>query len=511
MSYTIQLPVRAPGLSEEERDAFGELLVKWKSKRSKNMLLTAYYESHNLLKDLRISLPPAMRSVKAALGWPRKGVDALARKHVFEGFSLDGSTDPFELNEMLERNEFELELSQAFTSAYKHSVAFITTTAGDSSQGEPEVMIQARSAEDSAALWDKRRREIRAGLAVVDMTEDGDAKECVLFLRDAVIQLSKVGGAWSAERHPNRTGRVLMEAIVYDPQLTRPFGHSRITREVRYLTDAGIRTLLRSETSAEFYASPQRWVMGARESAFKDMDRWKAVMGRMLALDLNEEGEKPDVGQFAQMTMQPHLDMYRQLAQNFCAETNLPQSAVGIFADNPASAEAMQAAEAQLSDEGEYQWRAVRPRLRRVAQNVVMIREKLTEPPKGSWGMNVNWTPCRYISPQASADWAVKAVATDEELKGTSVVRRRLGLSPGEIEEAEAEIRRRRAPGVLDRLVDREAPGADPVADVKVLKERFEALGIAIRAGVDPDEASARVGLAGIKFTGGGAGVTQDA
>src|SRR5690625_6952142 len=88
------------------------------------MLLTAYYDSHNLLKDLRISLPPAMRSVQAALGWPRKGVDALARKHVFEGFSLSGSLDPFDVNEMFERNEFELELAQAFVSAYKHAVAF---------------------------------------------------------------------------------------------------------------------------------------------------------------------------------------------------------------------------------------------------------------------------------------------------------------------------------------------------------------------------------------------------
>lgn len=456
----IQLPVRAPGLTDDERDTFGELLTQWKSKRPKNMLLTAYYDSHNLLKDLRISLPPAMRSVKAALGWPRKGVDALARKHVFEGFSLDGSLDPFEANEMFERNEFELELSQAFVSAYKHAVAFITTTAGDTSAGEPAVMIQARSAEDSTALWDRRRRELSAGLTIIETTEEGNAAECVMYLRHDVINLRAIGGVWSVERLGNRTGRVLMEPIVYDPQLNRPFGHSRITREVRYLTDAGIRTLLRSETSAEFYASPQRWVLGAKEDAFKDLDRWKAVMGRMLALDLNEEGENPKVGQFAQMSMQPHLEMYRQMAQNFCAATNLPQSSVGIYAENPTSAEAMQAAEAGLSDEGEYQWRVARPRLRRVLQNVVMIRDNLTEPPAESWGSNVNWTPCRYVSPQAASDWAVKVASVDEDLKGTTVLRRRYGLSQGEIEEVDEEIRRRRGSSVLDRVL---AGNRDPL------------------------------------------------
>lgn len=463
MSSAIQLPVRAVGLTKEERDTFGALLSQWKNKRPKNMLLTAYYDSHNLLKDLRISLPPAMRSVQAALGWPRKGVDALARKHVFEGFSLSGSLDPFDVNEMFERNEFELELAQAFVSAYKHAVAFITTTAGDTSKGEPAVMIQARSAEDSTALWDRRRRELSAGLAVIETTEEGDASECVLYLRHDVIRLYSVGGVWSAERLGNRTGRVLMEPIVYDPQLNRPFGHSRITREVRYLTDAGIRTLLRSETSAEFYASPQRWVLGAKEDAFKDLDRWKAVMGRMLALDLNEEGEKPEVGQFAQLSMQPHLEMYRQMAQNFCAATNLPQSSVGIYADNPTSAEAMQAAEAHLSDEAEYQWRVARPRLRRVLQNVVMIQEGLTEPPAESWGVNVNWTPSRYVSPQAASDWAVKIASVDEDLKGTTVLRRRYGLSQGEIEEVNEEIRRTRGASVLDRIL---AGERDPLGSV---------------------------------------------
>lgn len=34
------------------------------------------------------------------------------------------------------------------------------------------------------------------------------------------------------------------------------------------------------------------------------------------------------------------------------------------------------------------------------------------------------------------------------------------------------------------------------------LKVQFDALGVGIRAGVDPDDAATRVGLPGIKFTG---------
>lgn len=454
---TISLPVRAIGLSDDDKETLEALLKVWQRKRRNNLLLSVYYDSEQPLRDLGISLPPAMRTVKAALGWPQKAVSALARKHVFEGFSAGGNTDPFEVNEILERNRFELELTQSISSAYKHSCAFLTVLSGDESDGEPPVMVQARDAENSAAIWDKRRREISSFLAITETDSDGKPSGAVMMTRTAVYTLTYKFNVWRvAKSQPNRTGRVLAEPIVYDPQLNREFGRSRITREVRYLTDAAVRTMLRTETSAEFYASPQRWAMGADESAFKDKDRWSAVMGRVLALGLNENGEAATVGQFPQMTMEPHLSQYRQLAQNFCAATGLPQSSVGLFADNPASAEAMQAAEVALSDEAEYQWRVFRPQLVRVLQNVWMFANNEHTPPAESWGVNVNWTPARYVSPQAASDWAVKAAAVDPGLAGTSVLRRRLGLSQGEIEELQSEARLSAAPSVLDRVLARQ-------------------------------------------------------
>src|SRR5690625_7786721 len=61
------------------------------------MLLSTYYDSHQALKDLGVSIPPQLSNVGAALGWPSRAVNALARKHKFQGFSLDGQSDPFEI------------------------------------------------------------------------------------------------------------------------------------------------------------------------------------------------------------------------------------------------------------------------------------------------------------------------------------------------------------------------------------------------------------------------------
>lgn len=136
----------------------------------------------------------------------------------------------------------------------------MTTTPGDTQSDEPDVVIQARSAEWTTAIWDKRRRAISAFLAIVDTDSVGAPKEMVLMLPGKVLMLRKVlYGGWIIDRRPVKTQRILAEMFPYDPQLDRPFGRSRITREVRYLTDAGVRTLVRTETGAEFFTSPQRW------------------------------------------------------------------------------------------------------------------------------------------------------------------------------------------------------------------------------------------------------------
>lgn len=176
-------------------------------------------------------------------------------------------------------------------------------------------------------------------------------------------------------------------------------------------------------------------------------------MARVQVLEPNENGDIPSVGQFSQMTMSPHLEMYRQLAQNLCAATNLPQSAIGVFAENPASAEAMQASEAALADEAEYQWRIFAAPLRRTLQNIIMVRDKLDEPPAESWKTSVKWTPARYSSPSSAADFAVKMVSAFPSLQESQTLMRRAGLTEDDLADINAEIRKKNAVSLLDRAL----------------------------------------------------------
>lgn len=448
-------PTRISGLPDDDRVTFLQLWQKWQQHSNKNKLLSVYYDGHRAFQDLGISIPPQMTRTKAALGWPQKVVTMLARRHVFEGYSLNGAPDAFEANEILSANNYDLDLAQAITSAYKHSFSLLTVTQGDETIGEPPVVVQARDAEWSAALWDTRRRIIEAALTIDKTNKYGQPTGAIMYTRTSIwrIDARENGGGWQAEKLGDTPNRIFVEALCYDPQLNRPLGHSRITREVRYLTDAAVRTMVRAETSAEFFSSPQRYVLGAERADFAGQDRWSAIMARVQVLEPNENGDIPSVGQFSQMTMSPHLEMYRQLAQNLCAATNIPQSAIGVFAENPASAEAMQAAEAALADEAEYQWRIFTAPLRRTLQNIIMVRDKLDEPPAESWKTSVKWTPARYSSPSSAADFAVKMVSAFPSLQESQTLMRRAGLTEDDLADINAEIRKKNAVSLLDRAL----------------------------------------------------------
>lgn len=440
-----------PALNDGEQEVLKSLWGKLKSKTRRNGQLNAYYDAHASLRSLGISTRNEMRLTRAALGWPAKAVQALARKHVWEGYAIEGQSDPYDLGSILSRNRFALELSEGINAAYKHGVAFLVV-GGD----KDNIKISARGADYATALYDETRREITAALVITQTEEkDGAGKPTsfTLYLPNKTVLVDKTDTGWATQIHKNTTGRVLVEPLVYDPQLGRPFGHSRITREVRFLTDAAIRTMVRAEISSEFFAAPQRYALGVDDEAF-DMDGWKAITGHLWAIDKDEDGDTPTVGQFPQQSMEPHLSMYRQLAQNFCSATNLPMSAVGLFSDNPASAEAMQAAEYALSDEAEYQWRVFESPLVRTLHNIIMLRHGLTEDtlPEDAWNISIKWTPARYVSPQASSDFIVKIASVMPEIAKTNVGMRRAGFTQTEIDEVTGQIRKAQALDTVERL-----------------------------------------------------------
>lgn len=354
-------PESIRGLSPDEVRLFNELLEVWSRKYARNYVRKRYYDAKNALKDLGISIPPALRKVEVVSGWPAKAVDALAVRSIFDGFTFKGKAED-DLNDLLEQNSFKLRYSQATTSELINSCAFATVSKG--ADDEPQVLVSFHSALNAAAMWDYRKGRIKCGIVVTDYDESPTygfiPNQVNMYTDDSVVVCSRSrNNRWTSERLPNEHGRPLMEPLVYRPSLDRPFGKSRISRAVMSITDSAKRTLLRTEVSSELFTSPQRYLLGADEDAFGDdgaearAKKVQAYFGSIFAITPNENGDIPQYGQLSQMSMQPHTDYLRSLAAQLAGETGIPISSLGVIHDNPASAEAMYAASEDLIIEAE--------------------------------------------------------------------------------------------------------------------------------------------------------------
>ncbi len=73
-----------------------------------------------------------------------------------------------------------------------------------------------------------------------------------------------------------------------------------------------------------------------------------ADMSSFLRIDKDEEGDRPVVGQFQQLTMNPYVEQIKMLASLFSGETGLTLDDLGFAGANPSSAEAIKATHESL-------------------------------------------------------------------------------------------------------------------------------------------------------------------
>ena len=388
-------------LSASEIELVQKMMQRLDKKRARNIIRQQYYDQKIGLKDLGISTPPSLKNINSVLGWPAKTVDVLADRIKFERFVAAGEDeDPHGLNTIVADNDFRETFAQTAASALTHSCAFITITQGDKSKGEPEILLLPKSAHWATGIWDKRTRNIKAGLSITkaDTSNSGDItpREVTVYLPDkTVIMQAIAGGGWEIETIPNPTGRPLIVPVVSGADLRKPFGRSRISRAVMALTDSAIRTVVRSEISAEFYASPQRYLLGADEDALTG-SKWSAVISKMLTISRDEDGQVPQVGQFSQMSMQPH----------------------------------------------------------RIGVTAVMLREGINDPSKidGLTKIEAWFAPTVHVSDAAAADAVLKQVQVMPWLAQSPVILEKLGYDDSAIQRLMADKRRAEGSSILEAL-----------------------------------------------------------
>lgn len=441
-------------VTESELQTIRALLKEWRARWPKNVKRSLYYDTEQAFKDLGIALPPQLKKAKFVLGWGTQAVRKPAMRSQFDGLRLPGTDDPFELGQILMQNRFALEFSQAVVSAYTHGMSLVTVAKGR--DGESAVQIQGHSAESSVALWDRRNRRLASALTIGDLKDDRPT-EFVAYLPDVVLECTyEKGSGWNAERLPNSIGRVLAVPVAYDPQLRKPFGRSRLSNSVMALSDMAVRAYVRMEGNAEFYSSPQLALLGVDAEAFQDglpeSQKVKLAQDRLIALTKDMDGDAPKLQQLQQASMTPHSDMLRTVAMAFSGETGIPPSSLGIIHDQPASAEAIRAAEHDLLVDVTYQNKYVLAEaVRDIAVLAVMVRDGLNEAPEEAWRLSSRFSDPEFRSLSAQADAVQKLSSNMESLANYPVLLERIFDEP-EVERIQSDARRSQVQSLITSL-----------------------------------------------------------
>lgn len=317
----------------------GYLSKKLESKRNRGLLRYKYYEQKQTAKDLGISTPQGLEWFSTVNGWCTKAVDNLADRLQFDKFDNDN----FGFTEMFNQNNPDIFYDDAMLSSLITACAFVYITRGGINEADDtkKMRFQVIDGTNATGEIDDFTKLLVEGYAVLERDKNGSVITYAYFTPGRTEVYTKGQDKPIAVETFNSRYCALVP-IIYKPDAKRPFGHSRISRACMDYAKSAMRTVKRSEISAEFYSFPQKYATGLSNDA-ELLDSWQATMSAMLTFTKDDEGDKPTLGQFQMASFTPHLEQLKAVASMFAGETGLTLDDLGFVTSNPSSAEAIKA------------------------------------------------------------------------------------------------------------------------------------------------------------------------
>lgn len=458
-AYAPELPLTY--LSDDELALISVLRADLLRDRWHLKLRDAYFNGEQLVRDLGISIPPQLKGLHTVIGWPRIGVEALEQRLDLEAFRWADGSDSADLAEVAEANDLFDESSLAHLDALTYGREYLAIGSGDCGTSDCPPLISVESPLDMTLLWDAR---IRMGMAALrecqidDLVESGsDERMLVLYLPDQTIQaVPTQSGGWEVVgRDIHNLGVVPVVRMANRQRTADRVGKSEITPDVMSITDAACRRLMGIEVAAEFFGAPQRYILGASESAFQDAEgntksAWETYIGRVLALERDEDGNVPDVGQFAAHDPSGQTKIVDLYARIMATQLGLPPHMLGYTSDNPASADAIRSAEGMLVKKAERRTRRFGAAWQQAMRLALWVRDG--EPPDKTRRIETVWRNPATPTLAAQTDAAVKLVQAGIIPAESDVTLELAGLTEGQRQRVRADRQRLRGSQVLDRL-----------------------------------------------------------
>ena len=449
-------------LGDAERNILTDLVEVFNYHQSRNAEKNKYYEGKIPLSDvnLGLALPDGMKGLEIGCSWGAKTVDVLASRSMFDGFVDSDGQSAAALDKVIRGNRLIAQYNRATRDELKYGCTFATLSA-DNSIG---CKVRFHSPQSAAALWDGERGRIASGFAIIDSLPDESEKDVWtpslinLYTDDAiwVLRREELGARWFAERMPQKMGRPLMEALVWNATNDKPFGRSRLKEPIRRLIQGYVRTIANATIGLEFATSPQKYLLGVTDDQYDTIvnQKFRQYVGSILASTVNPDtGEKPTFGQLTQGNISPHVEMIRVLATQFSAATGLTVTDTGVVNDaNPTSADAVLAQSQTLVSMAEQLNVSNGDALNTIARMALAIindktLDELTDEQKD---VIAHFKNPSLPSVAASADAAIKIASARQGFADTDVFLEMLGFDPADMRRIKAQEQRARGAAMLE-------------------------------------------------------------
>lgn len=396
-----------------------------------------YYDADNDIQDYGISTPAKLVHIRPGIGWASRAVNTLSDRVVFEGFAKD----EFGINDYLDGINGLGVINNTKHDTYIGGCAFVAVS--DDEETGRKILVPFTAAEATGKV-NQTSGLLEYGLAVTKWGKP-EPKGKLKNRRFAPVDYMVFTPVYTAifigrtitEIIPNPTGRCLLHPLTRRASANRPLGKSRISNTVRRIINEVGRLKRREEIAEEFYSLPQRYINGLAEGAKKD-DALDSAIGKVWAITKDEDGDKPDIGQLAQMSIDQFETAKKDKARDFCAETGLTLRNLGYETGNPSSPESLVAMSDDLLLEATNSQEEMGKQIKELCITLRMAIDENDVVPTNLRQIVPAWKPIFQIDLGAAGDAIFKLFEVMPELQGSIAGYRFLGLSIKEAEELQA-------------------------------------------------------------------------
>lgn len=389
-----------------------------------------YYDADNETRDYGIAVPRKFLHTRPGIGWASRCVNIMSDRLVFDGFA----NDTFGINDLFKELNAMPVINKAKHDALIGGCSFVAICDTDTpdADGNTKKLVPF-TAMEATGFVDESTGMLKAGLAVTawDLPTARRKLKNAFIAKDYIVFTPQYTAIFQnrelVQIVPNETGRTLLMPITRRQSANQPLGKSRITKTVRRIIGEVARLKRRQEIAGEFYSIPQRYISGLAEGAKKDPDL-DAVIGKVWAITKDEDGDKPDVGQLAQMSIVEFTDVKKDLASDFCAETALTLRNLGYESGNPTSADSLSAMSDDLLLEVQNSQTEIGEQIKNIAITLRMSIDQTAIIADALKAMVPAWKPIFQIDLVNAGDAIFKILSVMPELQGTPQVYQMLGM-----------------------------------------------------------------------------------